>query len=139
MTVHNDTDTSTSTPDDTPTDPQVSIPQDEPTKRASILDMSDEQLEAMLDGIRERRLRLQRLYEEQLQARISNAVDKLDERINKQLDMLTKEVERCNNTLEKAEDRVNKIRAFRLQRGDLLEQQPHHDGSDDSDDSDDHD
>ena len=79
--------------------------------------ITDKQIDALLDGIRERRLLAVRLYE-RVQEEKQHAEDaRTREKLSKQLTMLSKELRRCVTIIEKVEDRASKIRALRLQLG----------------------
>lgn len=86
----------------------------------SIASMTDAQLRAFLEKLRERRLSAARMYEASKVRAAKELAEKAQKQIAKQADLLAKEFKRIDATLSKAEGRVNKILALRLQ----IEQAP---------------
>lgn len=83
----------------------------------SIYQMNDEQLEKLLDDIRDRRLSSVRLYEEAQRAAQEAAEEKARLALFKQCEMCEKNIIRVDKALEALETRVNKMRALRLELG----------------------
>lgn len=91
---------------------------DTPIHLRTVLEMSDDDLDALLTDKRERRLIIQRHREEAVQARVQVSSVTIGKRIDKYLAMLTKELGVLDRAMEKCEKRVLDIRALRLQYGD---------------------
>lgn len=83
----------------------------------AIYTMTAEQHEALLDKIRTRRLSSVRQYEEALKAAQEAADEKARIAMFKQCEMCEKNIDRVDKALSALEDRVNKIRALRLELG----------------------
>lgn len=88
---------------------------DTPIDRADISSLSDDELEAMLLKIRERRLRLLRLYEEAKALQDARLEQDKREELEDALSTVTKDVERVEKAITKVEAKINKIRALRLE------------------------
>lgn len=88
---------------------------DNPIERKNITQLTTDQLEAFLDGIRERRLDPVRLYKEALAQKKEVSDMKAKEKLDKQLAMLEKEIASLDKAIEKVEKRVNNVRALRLE------------------------
>lgn len=86
------------------------------TPRA-LYDMTAEQQEKLLEGIRERRLSSVRQYEEAQKAAQEAADDKARLALFKQCEMCEKNFIRVDKALTALEERVNKMRALRLELG----------------------
>lgn len=83
--------------------------------RVTVLEMSDESIDAMLLTMRERRLSIVRVKQEAELAKRSILIEHAREKLSKQLQMLVKELTAVDKALDKAESRVFKIRALRLE------------------------
>lgn len=92
---------------------------DTPYKRLTIVDLTDEQADAYIEGIRERRMRTFHVYEETQQRKKQARADKALSELDKQLAMLLKEIHKFDGYFEKLEARRNKVRALRLEIEDL--------------------
>jgi hypothetical protein len=88
---------------------------DTPAKRVNIMDMSHEEMEAFLSGIRERRLKSIQIYEETELLREQARKLKLDKTLDHELKMWSKELAQLDKVIEKVEKRTVKLRAIRLQ------------------------
>lgn len=88
---------------------------DTPTHRAVITEMSDESIDAMLLTMRDRRLSIVRAMQDAELAKRNVYIEHQREKLNKQLEMLKKELATVDKSLDKAEQRVLKIRALRLE------------------------
>lgn len=97
----------------------ISLPQDTPIMRATILDMTPEQLTAHIEQMQERRMRSYTLYQEAMAAKQAIKEAKDRDRYVKVCEMLAKKLE----TAEKALDAANKYHAelqiLRITCGDL--------------------
>lgn len=83
----------------------------------AIYQMSSDAIDALLEGIRKRRLSAAKQHEAAMQAAKEVADDKSRLQLLKQAEMLSNNLVRVDKALEAAEDRVNKIRALRLELG----------------------
>ena len=88
---------------------------DTPTKRVNVLDMSDKELEVFLTGIRERRLKSVKIFEEGELLREEARKKQLDKSLEHELKMSQKEIAQLDKVIEKVEKRTVKIRAIKLQ------------------------
>lgn len=84
---------------------------------ASIMEMSDEQVDQLLDSIRKRRLVAVQLHEETQRVAAEKAEDRARVDLLKQCELLSNDIQRVDKHLEKMETRVTKIRVLRLQLG----------------------
>lgn len=84
---------------------------------AALYDMSGDDIDAMLERIRERRLSAVRQYEEAMAAAKQASDAKARTSLLKQCDMLAKKITSVNKAIDIMDDRVNKIRALRLELG----------------------
>ena len=83
----------------------------------AIYDMSSDELDAMLEAMRERRLTSVRIYEAAVKEAQELADEKARAELQKQCDMCASNIERCQKADDALLTRVNKIRALRLQLG----------------------
>lgn len=95
---------------DTPDIPEHITPQ-------AIYQMTDEQHEAMLDGLRNRRLNAVRVYEQAQKEAQELADDRARADLMKQCEMCENNISRVDKAIDALETRVNKIRALRMQLG----------------------
>lgn len=86
-----------------------------PIKLETIDQMTDEEIDARLVGIRERRLAPVKAYEELTLMKAAARRENLEEQLNKQLAMFEKELERADKAIDKIEQRSTKLRAIRLE------------------------
>lgn len=82
--------------------------------------MTDAELRAFLEKLRDRRLAAARVYEASKVRAAREVAEKAQKQIAKQSDLLVREFKRIDNTLVKAEGRINKILALRM----MVEQAP---------------
>lgn len=88
---------------------------DSPINRTTIEQLTDDQLDEFIDGMRERRMRVYRHYEEAKKLEKEMREGRLRERLAKHLELLEKELNRITRALDKIDERVVKIRALRLE------------------------
>lgn len=86
------------------------------TPRA-LYNMTTEEMDALLDNIRNRRLSSVRQYEAAQKAAQEAADEKARLALFKQAEMCANNIVRVDKALEALETRVNKIRALRLELG----------------------
>lgn len=79
--------------------------------------LSDEQLEVMVEGIRNRRMKSLYLYQQTEKLKDEAARIKLEDTYNKKMVKLAKLLETTNNYLEKLELASNEVRVLRVQLG----------------------
>lgn len=95
--------------------PTVTIPE-HITPRA-MYDMPSAEFDALLEAIRERRLHAVRVHEQAMALAKEQADAKAKEALWKQCEMLANNMERVQKALDAMDERVNKIRALRLELG----------------------
>lgn len=78
---------------------------------------SDEELEALLEGIRFRRMQAAVVYSKTQEVKELAARVKLEAVIEKKLEKLAKKMQVVDKALEGMEKALNEVRAFRLQLG----------------------
>lgn len=83
----------------------------------ALYNMSSDELDKLLDGIRERRLSSVRQYEAAVAAAKEAADEKARLALLKQCDMCHNAIVRADKALSALEERVNKMRALRLELG----------------------
>ena len=88
---------------------------DTPIKLTNISEMSDEELDALIHNIRERRLKPVRDYEELSALKAEAIKQDLGKQLTRQLDMFEKELARVDRALDKVEIRAIKLRALKLE------------------------
>tara|TARA_R100000656_G_scaffold123991_1_gene101231 strand:+ start:1048 stop:1335 length:288 start_codon:yes stop_codon:yes gene_type:complete len=88
---------------------------DTPIKLTNISEMSDEELDALIHNIRERRLKPVRDYEELSTLKAEAIKQDLGKQLTRQLDMFEKELARVDRALDKVEVRAIKLRALKLE------------------------
>jgi hypothetical protein len=91
------------------------VAQDTPTQRANVEQLTDDECDVLLFGIRERRLRAFTVYSEAQELKQKARNMKTREQIQKFLDMFNKELKAADKAIEKLEARALKIRALRLE------------------------
>lgn len=92
-----------------------------PGLRKPIHMLTSDELDEILKGIRERRLRAFKEYEKAKLIEAQHRNEKLAERFNKQISMLKKEIEAADKWLEKCEKRVANVMAMRVEMAGLYE------------------
>lgn len=84
---------------------------------ANIFQLDGDQLDALIENIRERRMSSVRMHEAAVKAAQEAADEKARMALMKQCDMCVNNITRVDKALEALEQRVNKIRALRLELG----------------------
>jgi len=88
---------------------------DTPMHRTTIDEMTLEEVDLFLAGLRERRLNPIRMYEEE-QSKVKLVKDaRLKEKMEKQLSLMKKEIERLDSCMTKIEQRMVTIRMIRFE------------------------
>ena len=100
-------------------DPSRSLPQDTPVARATIDTLSDETIDQLIEEKQELRLKYQREWEAAQLARQNAQASKLRDSLDKQINMFKREIDATDKKLEKLQERALKIRALRIQLGDV--------------------
>jgi hypothetical protein len=93
------------------------LPLDTETHRATIDEIDEDTLYVLLDELRERRLRAVRVLEEAEEIKRLARSERVREMVAKHVTMFDKELLTCTKNLDKLEQRVNKIKALRLEIG----------------------
>ena len=88
---------------------------DTPINLTNISEWSDEDVEAHLHNIRERRMRPVKIYEEMSILQAAAKREGLEEILKKQLEMFVKESERADKAISNLEKRSTRLRALRLE------------------------
>lgn len=104
-------------------------------KVPSIREMDREELEAILDGIRLRRMSAATEWVRGKNAKYGREISKLEDRIRRQYDMLEKELANLDKAIEKCEKRVVEIETLKQSQG-LISDQLVTIGADDAEDED---
>ena len=91
---------------------------DTPVHRRDIREMSEDEVDAFILDLRERRKRpVRQFLEDQLLKKEAKA-EAIREQLEKQLDMLQKDMERAERAVVKMEQRARKIRGLKLELDD---------------------
>jgi len=90
------------------------VTQPEHITPAALYQMSGDQLDALLVGIRERRLSSVRMYEEAQRISKDNADAKARNDLMKQAEMCASNLERVDKALAALDLRINKMRVLRM-------------------------
>ncbi len=77
--------------------------------------MTDEEIDAIIFNIRERRMRPVRVYEEMTLMQAAARRDQLETQLARQLEMFNKELGRVDRAIDKIEQRSTKLRAIKLE------------------------
>tara|TARA_R110000803_G_scaffold159622_1_gene223686 strand:- start:894 stop:1184 length:291 start_codon:yes stop_codon:yes gene_type:complete len=88
---------------------------DTPINLTNISEWSDDDVEAHLHNIRERRMRPVKVYEEMSMLQAAAKREGLEEILKKQLEMFVKESERADKAINNLEKRSTRLRALRLE------------------------
>lgn len=94
---------------------QEALPSDTETSRTTVDQLPDELAYALLDALRERRLRAAALYAEAQEMKAQARSERVREMLDRQMELYHKDVAQCDKVLAKMETRANKIRALRLE------------------------
>ena len=95
----------------TPQQPPASLDFIDP---ANLDEYNDDEAEAMIEGIRARRLHALHVYEMSQREAAEHKHVKDTTTLTKHCEMMAKEIERVTRALDALEKRVNKVRALRL-------------------------
>lgn len=91
------------------------VPGDNPIAPTTVDKMTDEQVDVMLTGIRERRMQSFVVFQEAELLRKETRNEKLRDKIEQHNKMLSKELATLDKAIEKVEQRVLKIRAAKME------------------------
>lgn len=97
----------------------ATLPQDTPIARATILDMTPEQLDNHIKLLQERRMRSYTLYQEAQELKHKLKDEKDRAMLAKRVEQLAKVLTQAENALDKANKYHNEIKVLRLTIGDL--------------------
>ena len=90
---------------------------DTPVEKRSIDQLSNEELDILLEGLRARRLVSVALYQQSVAEKRKLQEQRDKEVLARQLELGAKELERVNTALDKLETRIRRIQALKLQLG----------------------
>lgn len=90
--------------------------------RPSIHDFDREQVEAFVENIRVKRLAATVAFYEHKNEKLGNAQDKIQKKFTYQLEMLEKDIAKCEAAEVRVEDRLQKIDLLLQEMGDLVNQ-----------------
>jgi hypothetical protein len=93
------------------------LPQDTPTHRATIKEMSIEQIEALVESMRERRMRSYNAYEIAKAAKEKIKQEKDKARYEKVLEMLEKKVAVAEKAMDACTKYLNELKVMELVLG----------------------
>lgn len=93
------------------------LPQDTPVHRATVKELTPQQLEELVDSMRERRMRAQKAYELAQEARAKLKEEKDRARYDKVLSMLQKKIDACEKALDAAGKYITELKALELVLG----------------------
>jgi hypothetical protein len=88
---------------------------DTPIRLANMTQLTPDEREQLIHGIRERRLQPVKAYEELSLMQAEARKEQLEKQWAKALEMFTKDLERADKAMEKLEDRSRKLRAMELE------------------------
>jgi hypothetical protein len=88
---------------------------DTPIALADLTQMTVQERELLLDGIRDRRLKPVKIYEELSLMQSEARKEKLEQQWEKSLEMFQKDLARVDKAIETLEARGRKLRAFELE------------------------
>ncbi len=88
---------------------------DTPIEIVDMTKLTPEERELLIDGIRERRLKPVKVYEELSLMQAQAKKEALEVQWAKMLEMFDKELVRADKAMEKLEDRARKIRAMEME------------------------
>lgn len=91
---------------------------DTPMHRKKVNELTDKELDELIENKRERRQRIVRQYQEAQEAKRRAEQQKAKDEYDKQLRILEKDLGTVDRALERCESRMNKLRALRLQYDD---------------------
>lgn len=96
-------------------EPKVLLP--DFVRPIDIIDMNDEQLEALLNLVRVRRLTSTMIYERTQEEKTELRETRAKEQLEVKCEQVWKELDRTFKNLEKLEQKINEMRALRIQAG----------------------
>lgn len=79
--------------------------------------MSDDDLDEFLEGVRERRLRYIKELQEAERLKHEARVEKLRDKLDKQMKMLGKEITRLDKVIAALDKRITNIQAIKIEMG----------------------
>jgi septal ring factor EnvC (AmiA/AmiB activator) len=88
---------------------------DTPMHRKKVTELTDAELDILLEEKRQRRYSIIKKHEETQEAKRQQENEKAKAELDKQLRIMEKDIGTIDRALERAEGRLNKIRALRLQ------------------------
>jgi hypothetical protein len=88
---------------------------DTPTHVADISELSDDELEGLIEGIRERRLRPIAIYETLLAEKSGKKIDKIMIKVDKQLELFKKDLIKADAAVIKLEGRKRMLEVLRME------------------------
>lgn len=91
------------------------VPQDTPTHRVTVDQLPEDLADQLLEAIRVRRMATFQVYSETQALKAKARAESVSKDIVKQLQMMEKELAAADKAVSKAHDRINKVRALRLQ------------------------
>lgn len=93
------------------------VPQDTPMRRASIGTLPVEEIEKLIEGMRERRMRQHNAYEIAQQAKAKIKLEKDQGRYDKVIAMLEKKMDAAEKALDAASKYLNELKVLELVLG----------------------
>ena len=98
------------------------FPSDRPWKRTTVDELTDEEIEGWIAGIRERRLILVHKYQQAVKEANETRVQDLREFIQQQLRMLDRNMSTMERACEQIEKRLLNCQAAKLEMKDLIDE-----------------
>jgi polyribonucleotide nucleotidyltransferase len=98
---------------------QLAAKKDSPINRATVADLSDDEMDRWVMERRERRLHAAIVYQEGQQRIKETKCEKLKTTLTKQFEMLGKEMDSLDKLLEKIDKRVARFRAMKFELTEL--------------------
>lgn len=83
--------------------------------------LTEDQIDTMLEQVRERRLRALRIYQQAEEEKAQKLYDQASEKMDNQVRLLDGNIKRLDQALNALDKRINNIRALRLQMGRPIE------------------
>lgn len=88
---------------------------DTPIKRKTFLEMTEAEQYAFVEDLRNKRLEPVSIYKEIQEAIKQKRQTKLQQQIQKQLEMFEKCLARCDKSLDELQNRANKLQTLKIQ------------------------
>lgn len=88
---------------------------DTPMHRKKVNELTDAELDTLLNRKREQRIKTVRVYEAAREAKKQQEQEKAYKEYERQCELFEKDLATCDRALDRLEQRANKIRALRLQ------------------------